>query len=390
MTAAEKTKDETDEDYAENQYVPLAFQSIVDPELRGFPNFEAVYGPFERNGGNYTAFFQNNYTDPNSSDFAGQGIIITGTNDRKGFRQPFAAQDIIVLYDGYCASTCTVFSEYLKTLGGVQFIAVGGRPQTGPMQAIGGVKGVQVFPFNGLIYPIWTDLFESNNNAFRHAVNGTVWEYFNDEPVLRAGYGAVNGRNHYRIDEETETALQFVYEAADCRIWWTQEMLYDPAFLWARIANIAFQDRKGSQFNSKYCVKDSTGHPTSISGGWKKGTLGPQDVPQNIRASVKGWELGGDPLTLTSEGDLGDQLANSTMTNSTGPSPTSMSNPTSSGTSKLSDGVEIEGNALVDDKAATSGDAELNSLKDACKGYKGDAWLVELVCGALDRVTKRR
>jgi hypothetical protein len=46
-----------------------------------------------------------------------------------------------LLYDGFCASTCSIFSELMKNLGGVQSIAVGGRPQLGPMQGVGGVKG---------------------------------------------------------------------------------------------------------------------------------------------------------------------------------------------------------------------------------------------------------
>jgi hypothetical protein len=58
---------------------------------------------------------------------------------------------MVMLYDGYCASTCTVFSELMKTLGGVQSIAVGGRPQLAAMQGVGGVKGSNVQEFNNLI-----------------------------------------------------------------------------------------------------------------------------------------------------------------------------------------------------------------------------------------------
>ncbi|KIX01680.1 uncharacterized protein Z518_09406 [Rhinocladiella mackenziei CBS 650.93] len=354
ITDAEKT---SDEDLAENLYVPLAYQTVVDPDMRHYPDFQSFYGPYEVYGGKFSAFFQNNYTDPNSSDFAGQGIIITGTNNRTGFRQPFAPQDIVVLLDGLCASTCTVFSEYLKSYANVQFITVGGRPQTGPMQAVGGVKGVQVFPFDTTITPWWVDLYQSPQNTLMDLANGSIWENFTYLPVLRefryAG-GGVNGRNHFRIGDKTETPLQFVYEAADCRMWWTREMLYDPTFLWARVANMAFQERRGTQFNSKYCVKDSTGHPTSISGGWKKGTLGPQTPPKNANATVQGWKLEGTPLGPTSS----DQL-NTTSTET---------------------GTVIENNALADTVADSP---ELTSFKEACTSYTGDAWLVKLMCGAL-------
>ena len=43
----------------------------------------------------------------------GMGIEITGYGSRQNFTQPFAAADIILLYDGYCASTCTLLSEFL-------------------------------------------------------------------------------------------------------------------------------------------------------------------------------------------------------------------------------------------------------------------------------------
>ena len=378
MTAAEKTPGTDDEALSERVYTPLAFQSIVDPNMRNYPNFEAFFGPFPKNGANYTGYFQNNYTDPSASDFEGDGIIITGTNDRKGFRQPFAPQDTIVLYDGYCGSTCAVFSEYLKNSAGIQFISVGGRPQTGPMQAVGAVKGSQLFQFTELIYQQWIPLWRSTNNAFRNSINGTIWEYFTGDPVYRSTAGGVNGRNHYRIGDETETALQFVYEASDCRIWWTKEMLYDPTFLWNRVASIAFTERKGTQFNSKYCVKDSTGHPTSISGGWKKGTLGPQTPPKNAPATTKGWQLGSiisnvTDITGDSDGDsksvdLDDDGDDNTSLN--------LNNTISSGT-----GTDIQGNAVED-----TPEAELNSLMNACHNYKGDAWLVELVCGALDHL----
>ncbi|KIW19698.1 hypothetical protein PV08_00272 [Exophiala spinifera] len=362
ITAAMQTPDGgEDELVSEVTYTPLAYQSVVADNLTGFPDFDSFYGPNELYGGNFSAFFQNNYTDASASDFGGTGIVITGTNNRTGFRQPFAPQDIVVLYDGYCASTCTVVSEYLKSLAGVQFVTVGGRPQSGPMQAVGGVKGTQVFEFLGNI-DIWVTLWESPENTLLELANGTIWENFTFEPTLRSqavtlgasSAGGVNGRNHFRFGDESETPLQFVYEAADCRLWWTKEMLYDPVFLWERVATVAFKERKGTQFNSKYCVSGSTGHPTSISGGWRNGTLGPQTPPANASASVDGWKLTGRPLG--GGGDVGKGIGSTTGT-----------------------GLKVENNAVTD---AVDGTA-LASMKTACASYSGDKWLVKLVCNAL-------
>lgn len=369
-TAATQTADGgEDELVSELTYMPLSYQSVVSDTLTDFSDFNSFYGPNEISGGNFSAFFQNNYTDASASDFEGAGIVITGTNNRTEFRQPFAPQDIVVLYDGYCASTCTVVSEYLKTLGGVQFVTVGGRPQPGPMQAVGGVKGTQVYEFLGNIDK-WVTLWESPENTLLDMANGTIWTNFTLEPILRSqaailgsgSAGGVNGRNHFRYGDESETPLQFVYEAADCRLWWTKEMLYDPVFLWERVASVAFNERKGTQFNSKYCVGGSTGHPTSISGGWRKGTLGPQTPPANASASVDGWKLTGRPLGGGGDGDVGKGLGSTTGT----------------GTSTTT-GVKVENNAVTD----AVDNAALSSMKTACASYSGDKWLVKLVCNAL-------
>ncbi|RVX69845.1 hypothetical protein B0A52_05679 [Exophiala mesophila] len=387
ISAVKKTDSEEDDKIAKTILAPLAYQTIVDPNLRAFPNFEAVYGPFERNGSNFTAFFQNNYTNVDASDAVGSGVIITGTQNRTGFRRPFAPQDMIVLHDGLCASTCSVFSEYLKNYAGVQFISIGGRPQTGPMQAVGGTKGSQAFtyqsaPDSGLLYPHWNDLFYSPNNVFRDSVNGTIWENFTADPVLRSfglTGGSVNGRNHYRIGDKSATPLQFVYEASDCRLWWTREMLYDPAFLWRRLADVAFRDRRGKQFNSKYCVRDSTGHPTSISGGWKPGTLGPQSPPETALSTDEGWKVQGTPLTLISGGSDNATLVTSNITGAS--DSTDSTNSTLSLNGTTIGGTDLESNSVV----KTSGQ-ELNSMVEACHGYNGDKWFVQLMCNALDHV----
>lgn len=74
---------------------------------------------------------------------AGVNIEITGYGSRANISQPFLAENIILLYDGACASTCSILSEMLRTQGGVKSIAMGGRPIAGPIQGIGGIEGAQ-------------------------------------------------------------------------------------------------------------------------------------------------------------------------------------------------------------------------------------------------------
>ena len=62
----------------------------------------------------------------------------------------FCSTDARQLHDGMCSSTCAIASELLKNQGAVRTIAVGGRPQEGPMQGVGGTKGAQVFSWDDI------------------------------------------------------------------------------------------------------------------------------------------------------------------------------------------------------------------------------------------------
>ena len=127
---------------AKNADLAQAWTVQADMTLdgKGFASWDDFIGPVQLHGGNFTKLFQLNYSNEALSDSTKGNIVITGTNNRTGFTQVFNASDMVMLYDGYCASTCTVFSELMKTLGGVQSIAVGGRPQLAAMQGVGGVR----------------------------------------------------------------------------------------------------------------------------------------------------------------------------------------------------------------------------------------------------------
>ncbi len=112
--------------------------------------------------------------------------------------------------------------------------------------------------------------------------------------------GRVNLINNIRVGDSSITPLHFVYEAADCRIWYTKEMLSDPNFLWNRVASIALNNN-GTRFNSPLCIGGSTGQPTSLSGGEKNSTnsLGPQTPPAGVKSSVAGGLVNGTTRSNT-------------------------------------------------------------------------------------------
>jgi hypothetical protein len=117
------------------------YRASLDANNKPYSGWKDMYGPVDNGYGNFTHLLRARNDWPVHTTL-GQNLTITGYNDRsKGFTQPFLPQNIIMVTDGFCASTCGVFSEFMKQQAGVRSIALGGRPQYGPMQAVGGVKG---------------------------------------------------------------------------------------------------------------------------------------------------------------------------------------------------------------------------------------------------------
>lgn len=148
-------------------------QADMNVDGVGFASWNDFIGPVQLHGGNFTKMFQTNYSSVAQTDRNRSGIIISGTNNRTGFTQVFNTSDMIMLYDGYCGSTCTVFSELMKNLGGVQSIAVGGRPQLAAMQGVGGVKGSNIQEYSTLI-GLAGEVFQIANQSVLAEV-GRLW-----------------------------------------------------------------------------------------------------------------------------------------------------------------------------------------------------------------------
>ena len=53
--------------------------------------------------------------------------------------------------------------------------------------------------------------------------------------------GTVNVRDGLAPHDATNTPLQFVYQAADCRLWYTKAMTLDVRALWEAAADVAWR-----------------------------------------------------------------------------------------------------------------------------------------------------
>jgi hypothetical protein len=125
--------------------------------------------------------------------------------------------------------------------GGVKVVVVGGRPSKDPMQALGGTKGVQDLP--------WSGVFELVNNT-RTFLPDDLQANFNNTPLAEYSQlpferglpfsNGLNFRDGLIQGDETQTPLQFVYEAADCRIWNNMAMMVDITVMWKEVYDVTW------------------------------------------------------------------------------------------------------------------------------------------------------
>ena len=125
------------------------YRTDVDINYENFDSWPDKFGPNEYGPGpdNFTDIIRWNLSDVLTPINSG-GIYVSGYLNRSNItQQPFAPENIVIVYDGYCASTCTIFSELMRQQAGIQTIALGGRPNKDIIQAVGGVKGTNDFPY---------------------------------------------------------------------------------------------------------------------------------------------------------------------------------------------------------------------------------------------------
>ncbi|KAJ4350329.1 uncharacterized protein N0V89_008950 [Didymosphaeria variabile] len=238
-------------------------------EAKPFNSWEEYFGPTLQDGSNLTTPQRRNLTNAFADlEPARGGMDITGYGSRVNKlnkTQPFEAKDIVLLTDGSCGSTCSIFSELMKTQGRVQQVAIGGRPNTGPMQGVGGTKGAQVYAIT-VIRSLLSLVVQAdptlNQTVVGAMLNATrPFERGASSEGVHGAQTRINLRDMYRINDTSLTPLEFVYEAADCRLFYTAEMVRNVTAVWQKTVDAHWGDA------NKTCVEGSVGHKSSLSGG---------------------------------------------------------------------------------------------------------------------------
>ncbi|KAK1910670.1 hypothetical protein P3342_008550 [Pyrenophora teres f. teres] len=195
--------------------------AYLSSTLEPFKDWKAMYPPKRFKNDNFTSLLKFNLSDPliTSDPQLGVGITITGYNERSNFTQdPFRAEDLVLLTDGICASTCSIFTELMTQQSGVRTLAIGGRPQLGPMVAVGGTKGTLVLP-DLLMHALSTYI----TLAFADSVGeASAWRDVLPFPAPIASLEAsVNFQDNIRKGMESAgVPTQFLNDTASARIWY--------------------------------------------------------------------------------------------------------------------------------------------------------------------------
>lgn len=147
--------------------------------------------------------------------------------------------------------------------GGVRTVVVGGRPQLGPMQAVGGTRGAQAYTTVDLDEDI--EVAEILNDTVtgalpnRDASNFINFAEFTIKDAVRKG---------------ENFPLQFAYEAATCRIFYTQHTVYNYLNLWNYVVDAIWR-------NPSLCI-DGAANATTI---LPTNTTGPAKNGKDITAA---------------------------------------------------------------------------------------------------------
>ncbi|KAK7744698.1 hypothetical protein SLS62_010117 [Diatrype stigma] len=224
---------------------------VFTPAGEMFASVDDIVAPVALQGDEFTAY-QNTPLNMPASDFN-----LTGTGSRADPPPAvFAPSDVVLLTDGTCGSTCTIFSYLMILEAGVRTVTAGGRPRPGPIQAIAGVEGAQVFYFSDLAQAAAAVQVLGPAAAADPPADPRQLGLLADGYAVRramdpaSGGGSVNGKNAFG-KADARTPFQFLYEPANCRFFYTADMLDRPEAAWRRAVDAAWTDP------ARFCVEGS-------------------------------------------------------------------------------------------------------------------------------------
>jgi hypothetical protein len=217
---------------------PWDYHFDLDSNNRKFSSWEQKYGPYPQGPGNdtFTSVMRWDLNDPRL--YSDGDMWVSGYGNRSNMTsQPFQPQNIVLVTDGYCSSTCAILSEFLRQEVGVQTVSLGGRPSRSPMQTVGGTKGAQMLHWFDIFKQVQGAVLLSSTQAKQQDLNHTALARYSYLPIARSASAGFNMRDGIRRNDDEQTPLQFLYEPAECRIFYTKQMVLDRSVVWKTVAD---------------------------------------------------------------------------------------------------------------------------------------------------------
>ncbi|KAK0653177.1 hypothetical protein B0T16DRAFT_427366 [Cercophora newfieldiana] len=215
--------------------LPIDLQNYLQPDGSRWDSFTTHFGPVSGTKGLYTRSSLVNVT-----HWLNHPMLTMQYRDTWS-DPPFRPEDIVILLDGECASSCAIFTASLVHGQGVRMAAAGRRALEAPMQGVGQVKGGAVITF-----PVSPPVLPDEYTADLGQVGLPEGKVLFTERDLPRNIGslAVNEANMVPIDGIGDIPLQFTYEAANCKIFFTWDMLRAIENLWHTVANVTWNGAK--------------------------------------------------------------------------------------------------------------------------------------------------
>ncbi|KAJ7777138.1 hypothetical protein B0H16DRAFT_1301503, partial [Mycena metata] len=167
---------------------------------------------------------QDSYSHPFLDNFGNNSAALTNFT-----APPFAGKDYVLVSNGICASTCSIFSSYLFQKHGVRSAVFGGTPNSTVAQFDGGVKGSEVTDLDDIVFELQSAELKNDTAA--------------PQPLPVASSLSVNFRNaipYYILKEDG--ILEYVWEQGTKKYQFTHDQYNSPQKIWEFVAEEFFGD----------------------------------------------------------------------------------------------------------------------------------------------------
>ena len=191
-----------------------------------FTSWEQYYGPLSYNGDNFSLIQEYDLANKYFLE-AAFGIDFESCYYNKSCPTSgpsWAPADIVLLTDGICGSTCSLFVEMMRQQG-VRSVAIGGLPSPGPMQAASGSRGATSYSGEEL----WYDFTSTPASA---------QDFIPPDTGMSGVYTGFTLRDQMQRNETVPN--QVLYMPADCRLYWTIANFYNYTRLWQDVHDAMF------------------------------------------------------------------------------------------------------------------------------------------------------